>query len=112
MPKRFLILVIDARSESATPSEMAAIDAFNDELRRGGHWTLAGGLAAPSQSKLIDNRGGQGLVSSRSLFADDEHYSGFWLIQCDSAQQAERLALEGSRACNRRVELRPLLGSV
>ena len=110
MPQRFMILVIDAHSESATSSEMAAIDAFNSELRSGGHWILAGGLAAPSQSRIIDNRGDQGLVSNQSLFAADENYSGFWLIQCENLAHAQRLALGSSRACNRRVELRPLLG--
>ena len=111
MTIRFMILVIDAHSGSATSSEMLAIDAFNEELRSRGHWILAGGLAAPSQSKLIDNRDGQGRVENRSLFATDEHYSGFWLIQCESLAHAQQLALEGSRACRRRVELRSLLGS-
>lgn len=45
MPKKFMIFVIDALAESATPQEMAAIDAFNDKLRAQGHWIVAGGLA-------------------------------------------------------------------
>ena len=110
MSKRFIIFVIDHTAASATSSEMATIDAFNDRLREGGHWLFAGGLAAPSQSMLIDNRDHAGMVSNRSLFAGHEHYSGFWLIQCESGEQAQQLALEGSRACHRKVELRPLLG--
>ena len=44
---QFLISVIDDSTESATGTEMAAIDAFNDRLRAEGHWVFAGGLAAP-----------------------------------------------------------------
>jgi hypothetical protein len=44
------------------------------------------------------------------LFEDKENYSGFWLIQAADLESAQTLALEGSMACNRKVELRPLLG--
>jgi hypothetical protein len=37
--------------------------------------------------------------------------SGFWIIQADSLEQAQALAAEGSKACNRKVELRPFLGN-
>ena len=110
MPKRFIILVIDHITSSATSSEMKTIDAFNDRLRQEGHWIFAGGLAAPTESTLIDNRDLAGVVSNRSLFSGHEHYSGFWLIECESGEQAQQLALEGSRACHRKVELRALLG--
>ena len=68
MPKRFIILVIDHIVASATSSEMTTIDAFNDRLRQEGHWIFAGGLAAPTESTLIDNRDLAGVVSNRSLF--------------------------------------------
>ena len=44
-----------------------------------------------------------------SLFEASEYYSGFWLIEAANEEEARELALEGSRACNRRVELRPYL---
>ena len=43
--------------------------------------------------------------------AAHQHISGFWLIQAPDIATARELAAEGSRACNRKVELRPLLGS-
>jgi len=109
MAKQFIIFVVDGSSASATSSEMESIDAFNDRLRTEGHWVFAGGLAAPSQSRLIDNRGNAGLASNQSLFSGKEHYSGFWLISARDLEQAQKLAFEGSKSCNRRVELRPLL---
>jgi hypothetical protein len=38
-----------------------------------------------------------------------EYQSGFWLIKADSREAAEELAAEGSKACNRKVEVRALL---
>ena len=40
MLKKFIIFVIDDLSESGTPEEMVAIDAFNDSLRAKGQWIL------------------------------------------------------------------------
>ena len=40
---KFLISVIDDLTNSGTPDEMAAINAFNDELRANGHWIFAWG---------------------------------------------------------------------
>ena len=107
---RFVIYVIDTDTNSGGPSEMAAIDAFNDHLQSNSHWITAAGIGAPRTATLIDNRDGAGLVESGSLFNTDEFYSGFWLIQADSEEKALELALAGSKACNRKVELRPYLG--
>ena len=108
---RFIIFVIDSESNTANGNEMEAIDAFNEKLEKNDHWIYAAGISGEVASKVIDNRGGAGLTSAGSLYSDDNHYSGFWLIKADSQEQAEVLAAEGSLACNRRVELRPFLGN-
>jgi hypothetical protein len=89
---------------------MAAIDAFNDHLQSNSHWITAAGIGAPATAQVIDNRADAGLVASGSLFSSEEFYSGFWLIQAETDAQAQELALAGSKACNRKVELRPYLG--
>lgn len=106
---RYIIFVIDELSRSASGDEMAAIDAFNDSLRAGGHWVMAIGIGGPGTATVIDNRSGAGVVAAGSLFQTDDFYTGLWVIEAESADQAQRLALEASKACNRRVELRPLL---
>lgn len=106
----FLISVIDNATGTGNAEELAAIDAFNDGLRADGHWVFAGGLAAPDRSMVIDNRNDAGEVAEGPLVTSREYISGFWLITAPDAATARRLALEGSRACNRKVELRPLLG--
>ena len=110
MSKKFMIFVIDDLSGSGTPEEMVKIDAFNDSLRSNGHWIFAGGLAAPVHGNVIDHRNGANLASHKPLFDAKENYSGFWLIQAKDQEVATQLAYEGSKACNRKVELRPLLG--
>ena len=107
---RFVIFVIDSQTNSGSGEEMAAIDQFNELLQANGHWITAAGIAQAGSSKLIDNRNDKGEVLPGSLVRSDDNYSGFWLIQAESAQEAEQLALAGSKACNRRVELRPYLG--
>ena len=107
---RFLIAVIDDNSNSARPDEMAQIDAFNDKLQENGHWIIAVGINSPKTATLIDNRDGAGVFTEGPLHNNKEYMSGFWLIQAANLEEAKELAAEGSKACNRKVELRPLLG--
>ncbi len=110
MAKQFIIFVIDDSSGTASSDEMSAIDAFNDGLRANGQWIFAGGLSSPKFGNLIDNRQGANISTGEPLFDGPENYSGFWLIKADDLAAAEKLAFAGSKACNRKVELRPLLG--
>ncbi len=107
---RFLIAVIHDTSETASSDEMAAIDVFNDSLIANGHWEFACGIDGPSTATVIDNRNGAGLVSAGPLVEWPEYMSGLWIIEAADLEQAQQLATEGSKACNRKVELRPLLG--
>jgi len=112
---RFLISVIDTATNTGSGDEIAAIDAFNDSLIANGHWIFAGGLSSPRDAVRFDNRNDAGITIDGPLHepatnAGNEHISGFWLIQADNIDIARELAQKGSRACNRKVELRPLLG--
>ncbi|MGN6502777.1 MAG: YciI family protein [Pseudolysinimonas sp.] len=106
---QFLVNVIDNRTNSGTAEEAVAIDAFNDELRAGGHWVFAGGLADPSVSTVIDNRGEQPVITDGPFAETKEWAAGFWVIEAPDLDVALRLMTAGSKACNRRLEVRPLL---
>jgi hypothetical protein len=106
----YLVSVIDDTAGLATPDEMAAINAFNDRLKAEGHWVFAGGLAAPSTATVIDNRGEEALFTDGPFLESKEHLAGFWIIEAADLDVALKLAAEGSKACNRKVELRPFLG--
>ena len=106
---QYLFSVIDEQAGSATPTEMAAIDAFNEGLQAEGYWVFAGGLGSPSTATLIDNRGGQALFTDGPFLESKEYIAGFWIIEAPDLDVALKLAAEGSKACNRKVEVRPFL---
>jgi hypothetical protein len=108
---RFLINVIESIDRPAhSRQEIDAIDAFNNEMVAAGEWVLAVGIASPENSIQIDNRDGQVNYIKESLTDSSEYISGFWIIDVSNQEIALELAARGSKACNRRVELRPLLG--
>jgi len=106
---KFIIFVIDDQTEKASGNEMAAIDEFNEMLQDKGHWIHAAGINHGEAATVLDNRGGAGIVTEGSLYSQAEHYSGFWLIEAVDNETAVALAAAGSKACNRKVELRPYL---
>lgn len=108
---RFLLCVIDTDTGTATATEMHAIDEFNERLQADGHWVMAAGVGAPSTATVVDARGDQPVVAPGPFVDTAEYMSGFWIIDAPDHEMALSLAAQGSRACNRRVELRPFLGS-
>ncbi len=107
---QYLVSVIFDSEALATPDEMANIDAFNARLEAEGHWVFAGGLAAPSTATVIDNRNGAAVFTDGPYVESKEFLAGFWIMEAADLDVALKLAAEGSRACNRKVEVRPLLG--
>ena len=105
---QYLIAVIFNETDGlATPDEDAAIDVFNDRLQAEGHWVFAGGLGAPSSATVIDNRGGEALVSDGPFVETKEYLAGFWIIEASDLDVALRLAAEASKVCDRKIEVRP-----
>ena len=105
----YLFSVIDDTSGSATESEMAAIDTFNDRLRAEGHWVFAGGLGSPGTATVVDNRGGEAVFTDGPFVESKEYLAGFWIVEAPDLDAALGLAAEGSKSCNRKVEVRPFL---
>lgn len=106
---RFLVSVISSPSLRSTQEEIDAVEVVNDDFIANGHWVFACGLAEPSESTLIDNRDGANEVVHRPFVDTHEFIAGFWILEAPDHETALRLALAGSKACNRKVELRPLL---
>jgi|SRR5258707_2508983 hypothetical protein len=106
---QYLVSVIDDKTGSATPSEMAAIGVFNDRLEAEGHWVFAGGLADPGAATVIDNRGLEAVFTDGPFLESKEYLAGFWVIEAPDLDVALKLATEGSKVCNRKVEVRPFL---
>jgi hypothetical protein len=105
---QYLFSVIDDGTGLATPTEEADIDAFNDRLQDG-HWVFAGGLGSPEPATVIDNRDGKAMFTDGPFVESKEYLAGFWIIEAPDLDVALKLAAEGSRSCNRKVEVRPFL---
>ncbi|SRR5689334_6971929 len=106
---QYLVSVIYDQQDLATPEEMEAIDAFNEQLQADGHWVFAGGLASPSSATVIDNRNGQAIYTDGPFVESKEFLAGFWILEAPDLDVMLRLATEGSKACNRKLEVRPFL---
>jgi hypothetical protein len=106
---QYLVSVIDDTAGLATPDEQAAIDAFNDQLKAEGHWVFAGGLAAPGSATVIDNRGEEAMFTDGPFLESKEYLAGFWIMEAADLDVALKLGAEGSKACNRKIEVRPFL---
>jgi len=104
---QYLVSVISDSTELASPEEDAAIDVFNAKLQSEGHWVFAGGLASPASATVIDNRGGAPVVTDGPFIESKEHLAGFWILEAADLDVALKLATEGSKACNRKIEVRP-----
>jgi hypothetical protein len=107
---QYLVSVLDDKTNSGTPAEQTAIDVFNDRLQVEGYWVFAGGLNSPSTATVIDNRHGAATFTDGPFVETKEHIAGFWIIEAADLDVALKLAAEGSKACNRKVEVRPFLG--
>ena len=106
---QYLVSVVHDQPGLATPDEMAAIKAFNERLQAEGHWVFAGGLASPSTATVIDNRGGEAVFTDGPFVESKEFLAGFWILEAPDLDVALKVATEGSKACNRKVEVRPFL---
>ena len=111
---QFLVNVIDdgqaraaGRTASATQAEMDAVDALNERL--GDAVVFAAGVSAPADGTVVDARGGTSDTTAGLVGDHDTYVAGFWVMDLPDAETALRVATDASAACNRRIELRPLL---
>ena len=111
---QYLVSVIDdttdeelRRTGSGTEAEQAAIDVFNTRLQTQGHWVFAGGLGSPSTATVIDNRADEPIITDGPFIESKEYLAGFWIIEAADLDAAIELATAGSKACNRKIEVRP-----
>src|SRR5579871_4206175 len=96
---QYLLSVIHDAPALATPEEDAAIDVFNARLQAEGYWVFAGGLGGPDTATVIDNRGGEALVTDGPFVESKEYLAGFWVLEAPDLDVVLKLATEGSKAC-------------
>jgi hypothetical protein len=103
---QYLVSVIDDTAGLATRDEMAAISAFNDRSGR----RVAGSSPVASRRPVrppSSTTGVGGDVHRRAFLESKEYLAGFWIIEAADLDVALKLAAEGSKHCNRKIEVRP-----
>jgi hypothetical protein len=109
MAQYLMNVLFEGADPLAGNDEAAAIDAFNAQLQADGHWVFAGGLGTPDPATVVDARDSEPVFTDGPYVETKEYVVGFWIIEAPHLDVALRLAAQGSKACNRRVELRPFL---
>ena len=103
----YLLTVIGDTDNPTDDSAPGAIDAFNDRLKDEGRWVFGGGLTDPRDATVTDSRGGEPVFTDGPFVESKEYLAGFWIIEAADLDVALKLATEGSKACNRKIEVRP-----
>ena len=106
---RYLVSVIDDQSNPGSTDRQPLISEFNDRLIAEGYWVFAGGLAGTDAATVIDNRGEQAVVTDGPFLESKEYLAGVWVWEAPDLDVALRLATEASKACDRKIEVRPFL---
>jgi hypothetical protein len=104
---QYLVSVIDDKTGSPGPADMAAIGEYNERLQAAGHWVFAGGLESPSTATVVDNRGEEPVFTDGPFLETKEYFVGFWILEAPDLDVALKLAAEGSKVCDGKVEVRP-----
>ena len=66
-------------------------------------------MAGPATATTVQVADGRALVTDGPFVESKEFLAGFWIIEAPDLDAALKLAAEGSKACNRKVEVRPFL---
>ena len=89
---------------------MRDLGVINQDIKDAGGWVFSGGLHPASTATVLKLDNGQ-VVATDGPFAEAKEYlGGFWIIKAPDLDVALKLATEGSKHCNRRVEVRPFMG--
>jgi hypothetical protein len=87
----------------------AAYGALVEDLQTAGELVVSEALADPALAKRVMVRDGE-IISTDGPFAEvKEHLAGFFLVECDSIEQAVAYAARIPEAAHMPMEVRPVL---
>lgn len=92
-------------------AQMEATGVFNDRLKEEGVLVYVNGLTEPSTATVVDGTGAEPIFTDGPYLESKEYFAGLWVVDVPDLDAALKLAAEGSKACGRKVEVRPT-GSV
>jgi hypothetical protein len=112
MTQYMLSVVDDGTSYDMSPEEAQplyeATGRFNEKLKADGSWVFAGGLERLETATTVDGTGNDVIVTDGPYAETKEYLGGFWVIEAPDLDAALKIAAEGSKACQNKVEVRPI----
>ncbi len=106
---QYLVSVINNTANPVIDDRMAEITVFNEQLQADGYWVFAGGLSNPDLATTVDNRNDSPMVTDGPFAETKEFINGLWIWDVPDLDTALSLAEQASRACQRKIEVRPFL---
>jgi len=97
-------------SDPAIQQTFADVGTFNEQLQADGHWVFGGGLTNITDATVVDGTGDDVVVTDGPFAESKEFLGGFWVIEAPDLDAALTLAARASKACQGRLEVRPLQG--
>ena len=97
----------DAIPAESWPQEIAKQDAWNKKYHETGELLGGYGLADAMTARLVRRKDGAPVVTDGPYLESKEYIAGFWVIEAPDLDVALKVAADGSKACNRKVEVRP-----
>ena len=88
----------------------AEMEALMRELTDSGELLYTEGLADPSNSRTVRLRGGVPVVTDGPLAEAKEHFGGYLVLDCESADRAVEVATRWPKAVLTAIEVRPIMG--
>ena len=112
---KYLCTIYDDETQwsDATPEQMSAVmdayNAFGDEARAAGVMAGGEGLQPTSSATTIRVRDGERVLSDGPFAETKEQLGGFYLLECDSLDEAIDWAAKIPGASTGSVEVRPVM---
>lgn len=98
-------------SEEAMKEAMTDTGVFNQRLQEEGYWVFADGLGPATSATVVDGQGGEPVFTDGPYLESKEYIGGFWIIEAPDLDVALKLAVDASKACRGKVEVRPFGGA-
>lgn len=109
-PMKFLVAIHhpDGYDGSKEPASMGqAIDDLNDEMVAAGARVFVGGLHPAENAKSLSlSAAGEVELREGPYLPTMEHVGGFWVLECDSLDEALVWGKKAVKACRANVEVR------
>lgn len=112
---KYLIMIyyderkIDALSRSEYDALVEAALAYDETLRKGGHYIASQALQPVRSARTLHVRDGKVSVTDGPFAETKEQLGGFWLIEARDLDEAIRLASQAPPGRHGSLEVRPIL---